>query len=203
MFALYLSPGACSLITQIALEEAGAAYEVRALSLRRGDQRKPEFLAINPKGKVPTLMIGGRPLTENVAILTYIARANPAAKLLPTDLANEMEVLSMLGWATGGVQPVISRLFYPGEPAAPAREGTAANFALIEQRLAGRQWIAGEYSVADACFYVFWRWANYLNLDLGAYSNYAAYAARMEQRPAVQRALAREQEAQAVLDKAA
>lgn len=212
MLALYLSPGACSLAPHIALEEAGAKFEVKPLALRKGDQRKPEFQAINPKGKVPVLVIDGKPLTENVAILTYIARTHPAAKLMPTDLAKEMEVLSLLSWAASGVHTMIGRLFRPAAlandaaadaVAQVAREGTAANFALIDKLLAGKQWVAGDYSVADAYFFVFWRWANFLKLDLSAYSNYAAHAARMAERPAVKRALARETEAQATLDKAA
>ncbi|HEY0647419.1 glutathione S-transferase family protein, partial [Phenylobacterium sp.] len=85
MIRFFHSPGSCSLASLIALEEAGAKYEVVPTSTKAGDQRKPEYLAINPKGRVPALVTEQGVLTENVAILAWIAQAFPAAKLAPTD----------------------------------------------------------------------------------------------------------------------
>ena len=80
---LYYAPGACSLASHIALKESGLAYETERLILANGDQRKPEYLKLNPRGRVPTLVVDGNVLTENVGILTYIGGGYPKAKLWP------------------------------------------------------------------------------------------------------------------------
>ena len=91
----YFSPGACSLATHIALEEAGAAFTPKPTYTRKGQTRTPEYLALNPKGKVPLLIVDGKPLTENTAILSYLNRSYPQAKLLPAgDPMREAEALS-------------------------------------------------------------------------------------------------------------
>jgi glutathione S-transferase len=210
----YFSPGACSLATHIALQEAGAAYTAKPISLKKGTQYTPEYLALNPKGKVPLLVVDGKPLTENVAILSYLNRAYPGAKLLPGgDPMREAEALSFIVWCTSGVHPVIGRFFGPqkvcnlpesaGNVLSLAAEANAKNFALIEKMLDGKDWVLGEWSVADAYIFVFWRWAQALKLDTTAFPNYAKHAERMMQRPAVQRALEAETNAQGELDKAA
>lgn len=210
----YFSPGACSLATHIALEEAGAEFDAQPISLKKGQQYTPEYLALNPKGKVPLLVVDGKPLTENVAILSYLNRAYPQAKLLPVgDPMREAEALSFIAWCASGVHTVIGRFFAPQKicDLADSRdnvlniaaEGTAKNFALIEKTLAGKDWVFGEWSAADAYIFVFWRWALGLKLDVAPYPNYAQHFERMMQRPAVQRALAREKDSQAALDQAA
>src|SRR6266852_8327814 len=83
---LYYAPNACSLVPYVTLTEAGAPFEVRPLNFRKSQHMAPEYLQLNPKHKVPVLLIDGAPLTENVAIQTWIARQFPAAKLLPTNL---------------------------------------------------------------------------------------------------------------------
>ncbi|MCX7161174.1 MAG: glutathione S-transferase, partial [Proteobacteria bacterium] len=85
MLKLFYSPGACSLASHIALEEAGAPYELMRLNFKADDQRKPEYLKVNPKGRVPALVTDRGILTESPAILAYIAQTFPAAKLAPTD----------------------------------------------------------------------------------------------------------------------
>ncbi|HEX6958455.1 MAG TPA: glutathione S-transferase N-terminal domain-containing protein [Ferrovibrio sp.] len=210
----YFTPGACSLATHIALEEAGAKFDAQPISLKKGQQYTPEYLALNPKGKVPLLVIDGRPLTENVAILSWLNRTYPQAKLLPAgDPMREAEALSFIVWCTSGIHPVMSRFFGPQKfcdlPDSAdnvkhlAAEATAKNFTLVEKMLAGKDWLFGDWSVADGYIFVFWRWAQALKLDTAAFPNYAAHAERMQQRPAVQRALEREKESQAALDKAA
>jgi glutathione S-transferase len=212
---LYFSPGACSLVPHITLEEAGAPFEAKPIALRKGHQRTPEYLALNPKGKVPLLLVDGRPLTENVAIAVYLAKAFPAAKLLPAgDPEAEAQAISLLSWCASGVHPRIGAFFGPQRlcdlPDSAdnvkklAGEDTAKNFALIEKQLTGKDWALGsQWSIIDAYFYVFWRWANFLKIDVSAYPAYAKHAAKMAERPSVMRALAREQDAQASLDKAA
>jgi glutathione S-transferase len=210
----YFSPGACSLATHIALEEAGVSFTPKVTSTRKGQTRSPEYLAVNPKGKVPALAIDGKVLTENVAILSWLAKTYPQARLLPAgDPLKEAEALSFLAWCASGVHPVLSRFFGPQRfcdlPDSAdnikklATEQNAANFALIEKALEGKEWLFGDWSVADGYIFVFFNWAKKLGLDVSAYPNYAKHFERMQQRPAVQRALAREQAAQAELDKAA
>src|SRR5437588_11808846 len=85
MLKLYYAPGTCALASHIALEEAGAAYKIVRLNFKTEDQKKPEYLAINPKARVPSLVIAQGVLTETPAILYYIAQTHPAAKLAPSD----------------------------------------------------------------------------------------------------------------------
>lgn len=211
---LYFGPGACSLVPHITLEEAGVPFEAKPISLRKGHQRSPEYLAINPKSKVPVLLIDGKPLTENVAIAYYLSRAFLAAKLLPMgDLVAEAEAMSLLAWCSSGIHVRFGALFAPQKmcdlPDSAdnvkklAAEDCAKNFAMVEKMLAGKEWILGQWSIVDAYLFVFWRWAGFLKLDLSAYPNYAKHAERMAKRPSVERALAREAAAQAELDKAA
>lgn len=210
----YYGPGACSLATHITLEESGVPFEAKAISLRKGQQFTPEYTALNPKNKVPLLVIDGKPLTENVAMITWLAKTYPAAKLLPAgDPIKEAEALALLCWCTAGIHPIFSRMFGPQKVCdVPdtadsikklAAEITAKNFALIDKLLDGKSYILGDFSAVDAYLLVFWRWALFHKLDLAPYKNYAAHFERMNQRPAVQRALAREAEATAAFEKAA
>ncbi len=209
-FTFYFAPGACSLASHIALEEAGVAFEPKPVALRKGEQMAPEYLALNPKGKVPLLLVDGKPLTENVAIINYLAKLYPAAGLLPSnDALAEAEALSLLAYCSAGLHPVMSRFFGPQRfcdlPDATANvvklasEANAKNFAIIDKMLAGKDFILGTYSAVDGYLLVFWRWAQYHKLDLTAFPHYAALVERVMQRPAVQRVLAREQEAQAAI----
>lgn len=210
----YFSPGACSLATHICLEEAGTAFTPKPTYTRKGQTRTPEYLALNPKGKVPMLVVDGKVLTENTAIITYLNRSFPNAKLLPTgDALAEAEALAFIAWCASGIHPVMGRFFGPqnfcdlpdsaDNIKALAAKATAANFALVEKALAGKDWVFGAWSAADAYIFVFYNWATKLGLDMAAYPNYGKHFERMQQRPAVQRAMAREAEAFAAMDKAA
>src|SRR3546814_7779080 len=99
----YFSPGACSLATHICLDEAGATFTPKPTYTRKGQTRTPEYLALNPKGKVPMLEIDGKELTENTAIITYLNRSFPNAKLLPAgDALAEAEALAFIAWCASG-----------------------------------------------------------------------------------------------------
>ena len=91
---LYYAPNACSLVPYVTLTEAGAAFEVRPLNFRKSQHMMPEYLQLNPKHKVPVLVIDGMPLTENVAIQTWIARNFAASRLLPADPIEELKAIS-------------------------------------------------------------------------------------------------------------
>ena len=195
---LLYSPGACSLGIHVLLEEIGKPYEAQAVNLREGAHFKPEFTAINPKSKVPTLVRdNGAVLTEFPAIAYWLARSNPQAKLLPDDVDGQASVLEAMDYVVATVHMHgFSRLFRPenyGDDAdkvkAKGREMVEKGLALLDKALAGKNYINGaNFSVADAAlFYVeFWA-AGRLGIPLPP--NCAAHYKRMLERPAVKRAM--------------
>jgi glutathione S-transferase len=201
MLTLYSYPGTCALVSQIALEMTGAEFTVEYLDLLKGEQHTPEYLAINPRGKVPSLVTEQGPLTENLAIITYLDRLYPAVGLLPApDSPQRATAPSDFSWFASGVHPHMTRLGFPARFSDgchdSVREKAAAmlshEFALINARLASKTWWWDETSAADA--YVFWLWARTgdFPLDRTPFRNYAAHAERMLDHPATQSAIARE-----------
>lgn len=198
---LFYSPGACSIGIHLLLEEIGKPYETHKVSFADGEQYKPEFTALNPKSKVPTLLLDdGAVLTEFPAIAMYLALSNPQAKLLPEGalaVAKSLEVLEY-AVATQHMQ-AFSRMFRPGKynpdesqadaTRAAGKEMVIAGFAILDGQLAGKGYVAGDsFSIGDAAlFYVeFWA-AKRLGITLPA--NCAAHFARVAARPAAQRVL--------------
>lgn len=210
-YTLYFSPGACSRVVHIALEEIGAPFEMRLVSLAGGDQRQPDYLAVNPKGKVPTLIANGRALTENVAILTWLARRHPDAKLLPMGRGDfeDARIISDLAWCSATIHPLINRFSHPAMSCdlreshqrikEQARAGLAQNFQLLERRLGDREWFYDAWSLLDAyVLWCFWR-AQGGGFEAGQFLRLKLHQARMAARPSVQRAVAREAETEAQL----
>jgi glutathione S-transferase len=205
---LYYSPGACSLAPHIALEETGAEYEPVVVKLADGAQRSPEYLAINPKGRVPALADDGFVVTENPAILRYIARKYPNAALWPDDPREDARCLEWLGWCTSGIHVAYAHTRRAeryaiteagkAEVVEKGRETCRDVWDQVEKRLAASSspWAAGErYSVADPYIFVFWTWGRGPNLGYDMpreFPTWTEHAKRMGERPAVQRALARE-----------
>ncbi|API58153.1 hypothetical protein BSL82_01595 [Tardibacter chloracetimidivorans] len=201
---LHFYPGACSRATMILLEEAVAEYATHFVDLMQGAQKTPEYLAVNPKGKVPTLVVDGRPLTENVAIISWLNKVFPEARLLPGGEAlDEAKVLSDLAWVGSTVhidfrRCRMPRYFIDGEEKqdevrALGLKSLAADFGLADARLAERPFWHGDWSAMDA--YLFWVWRGAIELpgfDAMGFRNMAAWAERVEARPATQRGLARE-----------
>ena len=204
---LYYAPAACSLVPLITLHEAAAQFTVKPISLKKGQQRTPEYLRINPKGKVPALDADGELITENVAILSFLANAFPAARLLPTDPKDAIRALSLMAWCASGLHPPLTRINAPARfcdlPGAEesirrlAAEDLVKNFKVVDAMLAGRDWVFGNWTAVDA--YLFWVWRRFgqINSTLPAVPNYAAHGERMMQRASVQKALAFEKEVQA------
>ena len=110
---LYFAPGACSFVPHVGLEAAGAPFEPKLVKLHKGEQRTPEYLAINPNGQVPVLLVDGRPLTQIVAICDYLDRAFPAAGLLPRDAWERTQALSQLAWMNSTPHTTATRFFFP------------------------------------------------------------------------------------------
>jgi glutathione S-transferase len=180
MLTLYFAPGASSMAPHIALHEIGIAFEARPMSFRGGDLRAPAYLKLNPEGKVPTLLVDGRPLTEVAAILFYLARRCPEAGLLPRDnLEAEAQALPWMSFIASTLHPARRQ----------GLEHAREVYAIADQRL-GDGWAIGMYSIADIhLFRLFWRFANALKPAPGSFPNLEAHYARMMARPAVQKTI--------------
>ncbi len=165
----YLTPGASSMAPHIALHEVGASFEQRLVSLKaKREERAADFLALNPEGKVPTLVIDGKPLTEVAAILYWLARTYPAAKLWPTgDIDAETRAISWMSFIAATVHPARAR------------------------GLEHDEWALGSaYSIADIhLFRLYWRFANALKPAKGSLPNLEAHHERMMARPAVRKTI--------------
>ena len=204
MLTLYYAPGSSSMASHIGLEEAGAHYDTRFVNEDAGEHRTEAYLRVNPRGKVPALRLAdGSVLVENVAIQTYVARAHPAAGLLPTDAEGEARALSLMAFFASAVHPAFSHFWAPGrftdEPAGEAgvrAKGLATFFGHcreIDARLAGRDWFLGDrFSAVDCYGFVFWGWGGRAGLPMHELRSYAAHKDRMLARPAVRRVLGRE-----------
>ncbi|MDQ6853679.1 MAG: glutathione S-transferase family protein [Actinomycetota bacterium] len=202
-YRLYWYPGTCARIPYVALEEIGDPYEAILVDKLGGPA--PDYLAINPKGKVPALVLGSRTITENPAIQTFLARRHPEAGLLPSgDPVIEIEALETISWFAAGVHPYVTRLRFPRffTDRIDAHESIRAlagvqleeSFAIIEARLEGRQWLFGEWSLADVHLLWLWFRATGSGMDGTPFSRCIEHAARCEARPSVATVLQREED---------
>jgi len=202
---LYYSPGACSLAPHIVLEELGLPYQLVLASIPEGKTRTPEYLAMNPKGRVPVLVTEeGEVLTEAPAICWYLSQQSNHPLLFPHDKLAGARVLEWCNWLSGAVHAMsYGQIWRPFRFAddqdchaaiqAKGRADVLEHYATIEGRLAGRNWAVGNaYTYVDPCLTVFFRWGNRIGLDMRAYPGWSAHAERVAARPAAQRALARE-----------
>jgi glutathione S-transferase len=184
MLTLYFAPGASSMAPHIALNEVGAPFEAVPVSFHNNETRSADFLAVNPEGKVPTLLIDGRPLTEVAGILYYLARRFPEARLMPQgDPEAEARVVSWMSFVASSVHPA-------------RRQGldhAKQIYAIADARLSDGEWVAGDYSIADIhLFRLYWRFAASLKPPPGSFPKLEAHHARMMARPAVVKTIAAE-----------
>jgi glutathione S-transferase len=204
---LFYAPMTCALVPFVALTEAGAPFEVESFNTRANAHLTPEFLALNPKHKVPVLLIDGVPLTENVAILTWIAQRFPEARLLPTDPDGAIQALSLMAWIASTIHPHLTHFprpenhcDTPGSAVGVRRVGERhlrEDFAIAEARLDRRDWLLGAFTIADVYFYWAFRRAVSFGLDLTAFPRCLALMARVAERPSVVKVLAFEKRVQA------
>ena len=182
MLTFYFAPGYSSMAPHIALHEVGVAFEPRPISFGKRENRAPEFLALNPEGKVPLLLIDGRRLTEVAGILFYLARRFPEAGLWPgDDIEAEAHAIAWMSFIASTLHPARRQ----------GMEHAMAVWSVAEQRLRGRQWALGRYSIADIhLFRLFWRFRNGAGLSSETFPNLSAHYDRMMARPAVQRVIA-------------
>jgi len=199
---LYYLPGACSLSDHIALEWIGAPYE--AIEVARDKLKSPEYLAISPGGLVPALVDDdGWTLTENMAILHYLAEKHPEAELAGTDARSRAEINRWLGFLNSDVHQSFKPMFTPAaflddesrheELARHARDKLGKLFARINAQLVTHPWLAGEHrSIADPYLFVVLRWARAKNVPLDNLLALDAFFSRMREDPGVRKAMADE-----------
>lgn len=203
---LYVAPGSCARVPTIALEEIGVPFETELVRTTAGQQKSADYLRINPKGKVPVLVVDGTPLTENVAILSWLARSYPDAKLLPEadDSFETAQQIADLAFFSGTVHPHVTRVAMPMKFIEDAElsfdivraKGTSdmqSVMGMINARLADRQWWYGDtWSILDG--YLFWTWwrIGVVGFDQAPFPHIARHEAQIRARPSVERALARE-----------
>lgn len=199
---LYMTPGSCSTGIHILLEELDLAFEAYLVNLLAGDQNRPDYLALNPKGTIPVLVRDdGTALTEFPAIAWWLARRYPKAKLLPEDIDGEARVLEAMDYAVGTIHMQgFARIFTTAHftPNEADHEGVkqrgleivAKGYAILDGMLAGKEYVAGRFSIADAALFYVEFWGDKLKLELPEYCR--AHYQRLLARPAVQRVLREE-----------
>jgi glutathione S-transferase len=203
MIRLFYSPGACSLVPHIALEEADAEFDAVRTPIAEKAHKRPEYLAINPRGLIPAIETEGRVVTENVAILAYIGHRWPDSGQLPLDdLPAVARVFELLSWFATTVHYAGFGPIYRARAAgiersqaevADDRVRLRGLFHEIDALLAPGPWLLGDrYCLADPYPLTFRRWARRLELDVSEHRHWAEHSRRIVERPAVLRALARE-----------
>ena len=199
---LYAAPRACALVPYIALREAQADFKVVMLDLGTGEQHKDAYRAINPKMRVPALAVDGTVLTENVAVLAWIAHTYPAAQLIPSEPMAHAQALSLMAWFASAIHPALTAMSRPAlfcdlpETAERvkhlAQVRLASAFDVAARRLAAREWFFETFGTADAYFFWCVRRAGQLGMDFSAYPNCLAHFERVTRRPSTQKVLAHE-----------
>jgi glutathione S-transferase len=199
---LCYAPQTCATVPFITLTEAGADFDVHNLNSRSGQLKSPEFLRLNPKHKVPVLIINGDPLTENLAIQLWVARQFPAAKLLPADAMGEIKAISLMSFFGSGIHPHLTPnarpenyCDMPGSADSVKRVGNKLlfeDFAVVENLLDGREWFFDHFTAPDAYFFWCFRRAISFKLDLSSFKNCMAHFERMQQRASVQKLVSHE-----------
>jgi glutathione S-transferase len=204
MLKLFFVPDTCALASHIALEEAGAEFETVRMSFASADQKKPAYLAINPKARVPALVTERGILTETPAILAYIAQSFPAARLAPVDdpfefaraqafnsyLCSTLHVAHahrMRGYRWADDEAAIKAM----QKKVPQSVGEC--FALIEREMLAGPWVMGDsFSICDAYLFTLAQWLEADGVDPAVIPRVIDHRRRVSERPAVRRAIAAE-----------
>ena len=204
MLTLYYAPGTCALASHLALEYSGADYEARRIDFKAEQQRAPEFLKINPKGRVPVLVTERGVLTENTALLQFIAQSFPQANLAPLDdaflLAKVNEFNGYLA-STVHVAHAHKGRGYRWVDAADTASQDAMKkkvgqnmsdcFTLIEEKYLKGPWVLGDrFSTADLYLYTLTRWLEGDGVDVKRFPKVADHMQRMDAQPQVRKVLA-------------
>lgn len=209
---VFYAPGTCSRAVLIALEEANATYKAQLLIYMQGEHKSDDYLALNPNGKTPLLLVDNQAIHETSAILLYLAHAFPEAKLLPLGKSNvnNAKVIADLIWCSSELHPNVFRIRIPQyfcdhpegclRQKEMAMESMHTKFSIIEERLSKAPWFLGEnWSVIDA--YLFWVWfrLNRTGFNFKPYPAFADHYKRIQKRPSVIKAMKIEQNAGIIL----
>jgi len=203
MITLYHSPLACSLASKLALLESGLPHEVELVRTWRDEQRAPAYLAVNPAGKVPALSVDGAVVTESTAILPLISDLAPAAGLMPAEPVARARAQAVLSFLSSSLQAAFTPAMFPDRyaggadveavrAAAIGRLGDA--LLLLEARLDGREYLAGDFSACDlyASVFLTWRATPALQGRLPATPRLDALQGRVMARPGLGAAVAQD-----------
>ena len=205
---LYFAPGACSFVPHVGLEIVKAAtgrdFAPKLVKLHKGEHLTPEYIAMNPDGQVPVVMVEGKPLTQIVAICDWIDRVNPEAKLLPTDAWKRAEALSQLAWMNNTAHPTFTHVFMPQKFAdSEAARAEVKSHAVGQYRKRLEQvqdwaakaspWMLGpQISFHDAYAFTLLRWAGYAGIDPASYPGLLKHVEKVMAAPPIAAALERE-----------
>jgi len=208
MLELYFAPGACSFVPHAGLEAiraaTGEAFEPKLVKLHKGEQKSPEYLALNPNGQVPVLVADGKPLNQIVAICDYLDRQFPQARLLPVDPWARAQAMSQLAWMNNTVHPTFTHVFRAGDFAeseaaqADVRKVASQRFRGCLERIQGwvatasPYWFGDKVSFHDAYAFTLFRWGGYAGIDPKSLPAYLSYVERVMAAPPVAAALERE-----------
>lgn len=203
MLKLYYAPRTCALASHIALEEADADYEAVRISFADNEQNGPDYLAVNPKGRVPALVTGRGVLTETPAILAFIAQSFPQARLAPEDPFAFAEVQAFNSYLCSTVHVAhahrVRGARWADDPAAleamkrKVPQSVGDCFALIEREMLAGPWVMGEtYTICDPYLFTLTGWLAGDGVDIARFPKVQAHRRRMSERPAVEVALAEE-----------
>lgn len=202
MLTLFAAKGSCSTATHIALEEAGADYSIQKIDTAAGDQRKPEFLKINPKARVPVLVTDHGPLTENVALLLYVAQTHAHANLAPLEDAFAMAKLNAFNAYLSSTVHVAHAHKMRGSRwsddaaaietmKAKVQQNMTDCAVTIENEYLAGPWVLGSnFSIADCYLHVITQWMIGDGVDMKQFPKLSAHHAAMLERPAVKKVLA-------------
>lgn len=194
---LYWAPGACSFVPHVGLEAAKAEFEPKMVKLHKGEHRTPAYLAMNPSGQVPVLVVDGRPLTQIVAICDFLDRSFPQVGLLPKEAWGRSQALSQLAWINSTPHTTATRFFFPERYAdseaarAEVRKRATEDFRGYLERLQSTLQ-AKSFWFRDAYLFTLLRWGGYAGIDPRSLPAYHAYARNLLQSPPFAAAIARE-----------
>jgi len=201
MFKLYYAPGTCARASYIALEEAGASYTAERLDFKNSQQTTPQYLAINPKGRVPALVTDRGTLTETPAILAYIAQSFPQARLVPDDPFAFAQVQSFNSYLCSTAHVNHAHMGrgsrWADEPSSledmkrKVPKNVGDSFALMEKEMVEGPWVMGkDYTICDPYLYTLAGWLTRDGVDIASFPKIHDHHKRMAERPAVKKVLA-------------
>ncbi len=205
MLTLYYAPGACSIAAHISLEDIGARYQEQRVSLADNEHLSEEYLRVNPHGRVPALRTeDGSILTENVAILPYIAKLAGHERLLPSGHLEEAKCLSFLGFLSTSVHGAYGHILRPWRYSSKdelvqqiVKQTALAAYEQyckeIDELLKDKTWFAGSaFTVCDPYAFVFYRWGKVQGLPMEEFAAWTLHTRRMLERRSVRQVLAAE-----------